>query len=79
MVTVKYVCKQCGAEDFPRFEANEPIYPAINCWKCHAGMKHKDIRTQQFAQEGMFPEGDPIPDPPSNLNREGYCQAFHIR
>ena len=34
---IQYRCK-CGAEDTDKIFEHEHIKPALNCWKCHAGV-----------------------------------------
>lgn len=55
MITVQYECQQCHATDTARFFPHESVLPAINCWKCHAGMTTPDIRQQIANHVGMFP------------------------
>lgn len=54
MREVKYVCSKCHAEDTVRLFPHEAIPPAINCWKCHAGM-NISLSDMIAHSTGMFP------------------------
>lgn len=54
MVEVTYTCAKCGATDTPRFFPSEPIPPAVNCYKCHAGFQ-KDLQEMLMSGSAMFP------------------------
>jgi hypothetical protein len=51
---VKYVCKNCKAEDTDKLFENEAPAPALDCWNCHAGSK-MTLPEMLQSHRGMFP------------------------
>lgn len=59
---VRYVCRNCGAEDFDKLFHNEPVAPAINCWSCRAG-RGLPMAAMIQSGNGMFPEPEKVEVP----------------
>lgn len=69
---VRYVCSECGAEDYDNGGGSGPRPHALNCWKCHAG-HGLDLQTMMARHVGMFPAGE-VEGPPQTPPRP---QAVH--
>lgn len=56
---MKYVCRQCGAEDHDHTETPPQL---LNCWSCGAGL---NVPLNEMRQRGlgMYPEA-PAPETP---------------